>query len=159
MLGGPPDATPSPAYLGMPLQPEPTTALFTLCYNAAHGNYFTNLQKGGWGGPPTPPAQRASTSESCACTSMASCGHPSTCGVECAGEWPPTVVSESDHGSSKARGCSSSIMDPHSRNYPCGLASSPFQVGGVLLFPFFCLLMFIPLWLIFFLLHLLIVFL
>ena len=125
VLGGLPDATPFPAYLGVPPQLEPTTALFTLCYNAAHRNYFTNLQKGRWGGPPAPPAQRASTSESLTCTSTASCGDPSTCRVEHTGEWPPTMVSESDCRSSKARGCSSSIMDPHSHNHLCGSAPSP----------------------------------
>ena len=99
--------------------------LFTLCYNAAHGNYFTNLQKGGWGGPPTPLAQRTSTSESHACTSMTSCGNPGTCRVKCAGEWPLTIVSESNRGSLKVRGCSSSNMDPHSHDHLCGLAPSP----------------------------------
>ena len=33
-LGSLPDATTSPAYLGASPQPEPTTALFTLYYNA-----------------------------------------------------------------------------------------------------------------------------
>ena len=122
--GGPPDATPSPTYLGASLWLEPTTTLFTLCYNAALGNYFTNLHKGGWGGPPTPLAQRASTSESHTCTSTASCDDPGSCRVECTGERPLTVVLESDHGSSKARGCSSSIMATHSHNHHHGLIST-----------------------------------
>ena len=121
--GGLPDATPSPAYLGASPQLEPITALFTLCYNAALRNYFTNLQKVGQGHPPTLPAQRASTSEPHACTSMASCGDPSSCGVECTGEWPLTVALESNHRPSKVRGSSLSIMDPHSHDCLCGSAS------------------------------------
>ena len=125
LLGGPSDATPSPTYLGASLRPERTTTLFTLCYNAALKNYFTNLQKGGWGGPPTPPAQRASTSESHTCTSMASCDDPGSCRIKCTGEQPPTVASESDCRLSKVKHCSSSIMDPHSHDHLCGSASGP----------------------------------
>ena len=62
VLGGPPDTTPSPEYLGTAPRLEPTTTLFTLCYNATLRNYFENLHKGGKGGPPTLPVQRASTS-------------------------------------------------------------------------------------------------
>ena len=81
---------------------------------------MTNLQKVGWGGPPTLPAQRTSTSESHACTSTAiSCGDYGSCGVECTGERPPTVASESDCGSSKVRGSSSSIIDPHLHDCHC----------------------------------------
>ena len=109
----------------MPLQLESATALFTLCYNAAHRNYFTNLQMGGHGSPPALPAQRASTSESCACTSMVSCGNPGTCRVKRAWERSWTMVSESDCRSSKVRGCSSSIMDPYSCDHLRGSASSP----------------------------------
>ena len=79
------------------------------------------------GGTPTPPAQRASNSESHACTLIAvSCGNPGSCGVERTGEQPPTVASESDRGSSNARGSSSSIIDPHSHDchHPRGLTSS-----------------------------------
>ena len=44
--GDPQDATPSPTYLGASPQPEPTTTLFTLYYNAVLSNYkFTHLQK------------------------------------------------------------------------------------------------------------------
>ena len=88
------------------------------------GITLQNLHKGGWGGPPTLPAQRASTSESCMCTSMASCGDPGPCGVKCTGERLPTVALESDRGSSKVRGCSLSIMVTHSRNPCCGSISS-----------------------------------
>ena len=119
MPGGPPDATPSPAYLGTLPRPEPTTTLFTLCYNATLRKYFTNLHKGGWGGPPSPLAQRASTSESHTCTSMASSGSPSSSGVKHTGE-----QSESNHGLLKSRGCSSSIMATHSHNRHRGLISS-----------------------------------
>ena len=103
-------------------------------YNAAPRNYFTTLHTRGWGGPPTPPAQRACNSESGTCTSMASSGSPGSSGVEHKVEW-----SESDHGLSKVRGCSLSIMDAHSRNrhggsaLPCSHISS---LGGALGFDF-----------------------
>ena len=48
LLGGPPDATPSSAYLGTSPRPEPTTALFTLYYNAVLNGYKSthlHLQK------------------------------------------------------------------------------------------------------------------
>ena len=45
--------------------------------------------------------------------------------IKCAGEQPPTMVSESDCESSKARGCLSSIMDPHSHDHLHGSAPSP----------------------------------
>ena len=48
---------------------------------------------------------------------MASCGDPGPCRVGCVGERPPTVVSESDRGSLKVRGCSSSMIDPHSHDH------------------------------------------
>ena len=102
-------------------------ALFTLYYNAVHSLYKSmNLQKQGWGGLHAPPAQSSSTSDSRACTSTAvSRGDPGSCGVECTEKWPPTVSSESNHGSSKVRGSSSSTIDPHSHNRPCpcGLTS------------------------------------
>ena len=114
-------------YLGTSPQLEPTTALFILYYKAVLNNYESiHLQKQGWGGPPIPPAQRASTSESHACTSTAvSCGNPDSCRVKCTGEQPPTVVSESNSRSSKVRGFSSSIIDPHSHGHHhlCGSAS------------------------------------
>ena len=55
-----------------------------------------------------------------------SCGGPSSCGVECTGEQPPTVVSESNCRSSKVRGSSLSIIDPHSRDrrHPRGSTAS-----------------------------------
>ena len=87
-------------------------------YKAALRNYFTNLHTRGWDGPPTPSAPRACNSEPSACTSMASSGSPSSSRVEHKVEW-----SESNHGSSKARGCSASIMDAHSHDRHCGLAS------------------------------------
>ena len=86
----------------------------------------TNLQKRGQGGPCAPPAQSSSTSDSHACTSTAvSCGDPSFCGVECTGEQPLTVALESDCGSSKVRGSSSSMIDSHSHDchHLHGLAS------------------------------------
>ena len=48
--GGLPDATLSPKYLGASLQPEPTTALFTLYYNATvtdrHIYTFSEMRAG-----------------------------------------------------------------------------------------------------------------
>ena len=86
-------------------------------YNAALRNYFTKLHTRGQGGPPAPPAQRACNSKSSVCTSTASSGSPGSNGVEHKVEW-----SESDHGSSIARGCSLSIMDTHSCDHCHGLA-------------------------------------
>ena len=84
------------------LQPLYLHYITTLCIYR-----YTNLQKQGRGGPRDLPAQSSSTSDSRAFTSTAvSCGDPGSCGVKCTGEQPPTVASESDHGSSKARGSS-----------------------------------------------------
>ena len=110
-----PHDTPSLTYLGAPPQREPTTPLFTPFYNAALRNYFTNLHTRGRGGPPILPAQRACNSKSSACTSMASSGSPGSSRVE--------HKVESDCISSKARGCSASIMDAHSHDHRRGLAS------------------------------------
>ena len=99
-------------------------------YNAILRNYFTNLHTRGQGGPPALPAQRASNSESSVCTYTASSCSPSSSRVEHKVEW-----SESDCGSSKVRGCSSSIMDTHSHDRHCGLAlPCPFvsSLGGAL---------------------------
>ena len=63
---------------------------------------YTKLHTTGWDGAPTPPAHRACSSESGTCTSTASSGSNRVEHLE------------SEHGSSKARGCSSSIMDAHS---------------------------------------------
>ena len=53
--------------------------------------------------PSHPLSQRSSTAGSLACTSTAaSIGDPGSRGVRRLGEWPSAVVSESDHGSSKA---------------------------------------------------------
>ena len=68
--------------------------------------------------PSHPPAHSSSISDSRACTSTAvSCGDPNSCGVERTGEQPSTVASESDHRSSKVRGSSSSMLDPHSHDH------------------------------------------
>ena len=100
-------------------------------YNTTLRNYFANLHTIGLGGPPTPPSQRACSSESGTCTSTASSGSPGSSKVE----W-----SESDRRSSKAKGCSSSIMNAHSRNClhgsifilvsPCPCISSPGSASG-----------------------------
>ena len=124
-------------------------------YNATLRNYFTNLHKRGRGGPPALPAQRACNSESGMCTSMASSGSPGSSGVK-----HKVEQSESDCGSLKVRGCSSSIMDAHSCGCHCGLISSlVLPCPGIAsldgssgfvstLHLSFYLLMFIPLWLI-----------
>ena len=87
-------------------------------YNAALRNYFTNLHKRGWGGPPSPPAQRVCNPESSVCTSTASSGSPGSSEA-----MHKVEQSESDCRSLKARGCSSSIMDAHSSSHHCGLIS------------------------------------
>ena len=72
------------------------------------------------------PAQSASSSDSCTCTSTAvSWGDPGSCRVKCTGELPPTVALKFDHGSSKVRASSLSMIDPHShdRRHPCGSTS------------------------------------
>ena len=89
----------------------------------------------GRGGPPAPPAQRTCSSESGACTSTTSSGSPGSSRVE-----HKVEQSESDHGSSKARGCSSFIMDTHSCDRlhgsisglasPCPRVSSPGGASG-----------------------------
>ena len=114
MLGCPPDATSSPTYFSVSLRPEPTTALFTLFLQCHTKELLPNLHTIGRGCPPTPPAQRACSSESSVCTSMASSGSPGSSKVE---------QSESDRGSLKARGCSSSIMDAHSHDHLHGSIS------------------------------------
>ena len=85
-------------------------------YNAALRNCFTNLHTRGRSGPSALPAQRACNSESGTCTSTASSGSPGS-SVE-----HKVEQSESDCGSSKVRGCSSSIMDAHSHDHHCGSA-------------------------------------
>ena len=86
-------------------------------YNAALRNYFTNLHTRGWGSPPALPAQRACNSESSVCTSTASSGSPGSSRAE-----HKVEQLESNRGSLKERGCSSSIMDAHSRDRHCGSA-------------------------------------
>ena len=51
-LGDAPAATPSPVYLGASPQPEPTTTLFTLYYNAMVTNQHMYINEGGVALPP-----------------------------------------------------------------------------------------------------------
>ena len=106
--------------------------IYTIFYNATLRNYFTHLHTRGRGGPPALPAQRACNSESGTCTSMASSGSPGSSWVE-----HKVERLESDRGSLKVRGCSSSIMDAHSHDHHRGLASPSSHVlslGGTLRF-------------------------
>ena len=71
-------------------------------------------------------AQSSSTSNSHASTLTAiSLSDPGSHGVKHPREWPPAVALESDHGSSKARHSSSSMINPNSHNHHhlCGSAS------------------------------------
>ena len=93
---------------------------------AVHFYKSRNLHKRGLCGPHVSPAQSSSTPDSHACTSTTiSLNDSGSREVECPGEQPPAVVSESDRWSSKVRHSSSSMIDPHSHDHHhlCGLAS------------------------------------
>ena len=144
MLGVPHDATPSPAYLGMSLQLEPTTALFFLIFTKSFCNKNRAKYSNHVNARPNhrPPAQRSSNSASFTCTSMASIGSnrssgdPGIHGV--AGPWvggndavphghstPIIIASESDHGSSYASPCDPSMTDSQSHEHRCLSGSTP----------------------------------